>query len=104
MNISLTLVIIAIVWLVILTSFAVWTFLIFKDLIKISKNKEFSDNTKEIKNIWTDLKQFKENSKLNFEQKIIKENGVKLSGSKLRDLAWSLDVLDLKKYYFFATK
>ena len=25
------------------------------------------------------------------------QNGVKLSGSKLRDLAWSLDVLDLKK-------
>jgi hypothetical protein len=25
------------------------------------------------------------------------QNGVRLSGSKLRDLAWSLDVLDLKK-------
>jgi hypothetical protein len=25
------------------------------------------------------------------------QNGVKLSGSRLRDLAWSLDVLDLKK-------
>lgn len=26
------------------------------------------------------------------------ENGVRLSGSKLRDLAWSLDVLDLSKH------
>ena len=25
------------------------------------------------------------------------QNGVRLSGSKLRDLAWSLDILDLKK-------
>jgi hypothetical protein len=25
------------------------------------------------------------------------ESGAKLTGSKLRDLAWSLDVLDLKK-------
>jgi len=29
--------------------------------------------------------------------KMISESGVKLSGSKLRDLAWSLDVLDLSK-------
>ena len=29
--------------------------------------------------------------------KIIEKSGVKLSGSKLKDLAWSLDVLDLKK-------
>lgn len=34
----------------------------------------------------------------NREQKTIaSEYGAKLSGSKLRDLAWSLDVLDLKK-------
>ena len=29
--------------------------------------------------------------------KMMSENGVGLSGSKLRDLAWSLDVLDLSK-------
>jgi len=28
---------------------------------------------------------------------ILNQNGVKLGGNKLRDLAWSLDVLDLKK-------
>lgn len=31
------------------------------------------------------------------EEKTIINDGRKLSGSKLRDLAWSLDVLDLKK-------
>lgn len=30
-------------------------------------------------------------------QEAINQSGVRLSGSKLRDLAWSLDVLDLKK-------
>lgn len=40
---------------------------------------------KEIKAV-TDLK-----------NKTMDRNGVRLSGSKLRDLAWSLDVLDLKK-------
>lgn len=29
--------------------------------------------------------------------KMMKESGLQLSGSKLRDLAWSLDVLDLNK-------
>jgi hypothetical protein len=29
--------------------------------------------------------------------RMMSENGMKLSGSKLRDLAWSLDVLDLSK-------
>ena len=29
--------------------------------------------------------------------RMMSENGLKLSGSKLRDLAWSLDVLDLSK-------
>jgi len=28
---------------------------------------------------------------------ILNQDGVKLTGNKLRDLAWSLDVLDLKK-------
>ncbi|OGI57063.1 hypothetical protein A2640_02050 [Candidatus Nomurabacteria bacterium RIFCSPHIGHO2_01_FULL_36_23] len=31
-------------------------------------------------------------------EKAISERGVKLSGNKLRDLAWSLDVLDLSKH------
>lgn len=30
-------------------------------------------------------------------KEVINQSGVRLSGSKLRDLAWSLDVLDLKK-------
>ena len=48
MNISLILVIIAIVWLIVLSILLIWIIFVFKDLIKISKNKEFNDNSKEI--------------------------------------------------------
>lgn len=40
-------------------------------------------------------KEFKETAALKAET--MSQSGVKLSGSKLKDLAWSLDVLDLKK-------
>jgi hypothetical protein len=36
-------------------------------------------------------------SRIANENSITRENAAKLSGSKLRDLAWSLDVLDLSK-------
>ena len=39
-------------------NFLVWILIVFKDLIKISKNKEFSNNTKDIKEIKTELKSF----------------------------------------------
>lgn len=58
MNINLILLVIAIVWLFILSGFAIWILFIFKDLIKISKNKEFSNNTKEIKEIKSELKSY----------------------------------------------
>jgi len=47
----------------------------------LEKNRQTEDRTK--------LAQIKKET--------MQENGVRLSGSKLRDLAWSLDVLDLKK-------
>jgi len=42
-------------------------------------------------------KQQKDNAKTLQDEKVSEERGVRLSGDKLRDLAWSLDVLDLKK-------
>ena len=56
MNINLILSVIAIAWLFILSGFIIWILFVFKDLIKISKNKEFSNNTKEIKEIKSELK------------------------------------------------
>ena len=58
MNINLILSVIAIAWLFILSGFIIWILFVFKDLIKISKNKEFSNNTKEIKEIKSELKSF----------------------------------------------
>ena len=95
MNISLILVIIAIVWLIILTSFAVWILFTFKDLIRISKNKEFSDNTKEIKNIWSEFKEFQTSSKLNISRiGLIKYNPFKETGG---NNSFSLVLLDGNK-------
>lgn len=49
---------------------------------RLNKKSEQGENIKEIAMI---------------KKETMSKNGVKLSGSKLRDLAWSLDVLDLKK-------
>ncbi len=38
-----------------------------------------------------------EEKAMELKTKMMQKNGKRLSGSKLRDLAWSLDVLDLKK-------
>ncbi len=61
MNINLFLLIIAILWLCLLTGYAVWIYFVFKDLIKISKNKDFLNNTEEIKKIWTETKKLMKN-------------------------------------------
>lgn len=48
--------------------------------------------------IRVDAKQQEENKAVALlKEETMNQNGVRLSGSKLRDLAWSLDVLDLKK-------
>ncbi len=95
MNINLILVLIAIVWLVVLTSFVVWIYLIFKDLIKISKNKEFTNNTLEIKKIWNDLLEQKKMSKGNIQQVgIVKYNPFEETGG---EHSFSLTLLDGNK-------
>jgi len=44
------------------------------------------------------VKQQKEiQASVKLKEETMNQNGVRLNGSKLRDLAWSLDVLDLKK-------
>lgn len=68
MDINLILLVIAIVWIIGLTVFAIWIYFLFKDLIKISKNKEFSNNTSEIKKIWSEVREIQELSKLNIQK------------------------------------
>lgn len=59
MNINLVLNSIAFVWFVGLTVFLLWVFYIFKDLIKIARNKEFSDNTKSINKLNEEVKEIR---------------------------------------------
>lgn len=95
MNIILTLGIIAIVWLVLLTGFLIWLLLIFKDLIKISKNKEFSNNTKEIKEIKSELKSFINSSSSHIQKVgLVKFNPFKEAGG---NNSFSLVLLDGNK-------
>lgn len=44
-----------------------WIYFVFRDLISISKNKEFSNNSKEIKNLWSEVENIKNVSKLNIQ-------------------------------------
>jgi hypothetical protein len=95
MNINLILSSIAIIWSVLLTVFAVWIYFIFKDLIKISKDKDFSNNTKEIKNIWSEISNIKEASKLDIQKVgLVKFNPFSESGG---DHSFSLALLDGNK-------
>lgn len=92
MNVSLLLSVIAIIWSVLITSALVWLYQIFKDLIKISKQKDFINNTKEIKEIKKDLEVFKSVS-LNDIQKmgLVKFNPFDETGG---DHSFSLALLD----------
>jgi len=92
MNINLIVGIIAITWLTLLTTFLVWILIVFRDLIKISKNKEFSNNTKDIKEIKSELKSFI-NSSSSHIQKIglVKFNPFKEAGGSN---SFSLVLLD----------
>ena len=60
MNINLTLSIIAILWSSLLTGFLIWILVVFKDLVRISKDKEFSNNSKEIGHLKSELLRLKE--------------------------------------------
>ncbi len=95
MNINLFLLIIAILWLCLLTGYAVWIYFVFKDLIKISKNKDFLNNTEEIKKIWTETKKINEKSKSNIQSVgLTKFNPFNESGG---DHSFSLALLDGEK-------
>ena len=92
MNISLVLGIIAIAWLVLITVFLVWLLLVFKDLIKISKDKDFSNNTKEIKEIKSELKSFVDASSSHIQRVgLVKFNPFKEAGG---EHSFSLALLD----------
>ncbi|MEK7472673.1 MAG: DUF4446 family protein [Patescibacteria group bacterium] len=95
MDINLIVEIITITWLTLLTIFLVWILIVFKDLIKISKNKEFSNNTKDIKEIKTELKSFI-NSSASHIQKVglVKFNPFKEAGG---NNSFSLVLLDGNK-------
>lgn len=95
MNINLILTIIAIIWLIALTGYSLWIYFIFKDLIKISKNKEFSNNTLQIKEIWSEINNIKELSKLNIQKVgLVKFNPFNETGG---DHSFSLALLDGNK-------
>ena len=92
MNISLVLGIIAIAWLVLITVFLVWLLLVFKDLIKISKDKDFSNNKKEIKEIKSELKSFVDASSSHIQRVgLVKFNPFKEAGG---EHSFSLALLD----------
>ena len=95
MNVSLSLSIIAIIWSVLITITLVWLYRIFKDLIKISKEKDFINNTKEIKEIKSDFESFKNLSKANIQKfGLVKFNPFNETGG---DHSFSLSLLDGRK-------
>lgn len=92
MNISLTLSVIAIIWSILITAVLVWLYQIFKDLVKISKQKDFINNTKEIKEIKGDFEIFKSLSKNNIQKVgLVKFNPFNETGG---DHSFSLALLD----------
>lgn len=92
MNISLTLSVIAIVLSVLVSGVLVWLYLIFKDLIKISKQKDFINNTKEIKELRDSFESFKNISKSDIQKVgLVKFNPFNETGG---DHSFSLALLD----------
>lgn len=95
MNSNLIISIIAIVLSITSLFLFGWIYFIFRDLIKISKNKEFSNNTTEIKNLKSEILQIKDLSRLNIQRVgLIKFNPFNESGG---DHSFSLALLDGNK-------
>ncbi len=95
MNINLILSIIAIIWLLLLTGVCIWIYSVFKDLIKIAKDKDFSNNTSEIKKIWSEIGLIHDYSKYNFQKiGLVKFNPFNESGG---EHSFSLALLDGNK-------
>lgn len=92
MNLNLTLSVIAIIWSILITVILVWLYKIFKDLIKISKEKDFINNTKEIKEVKKDFENFKNISKSDIQKVgLVKFNPFNETGG---DHSFSLALLD----------
>lgn len=68
MNVTLIVSLIAIILSIISIFILVWLNFVFKDLIKISKQKEFSNNTKDIKVIQSEIQNMNLLSKLNVQR------------------------------------
>lgn len=95
MNISLTLSVIAIIWSILITGFLIWLYVVFKDLIKISKQKDFINNTKEIKELKENFVNFKNLSKSDLQKVgLVKFNPFNETGG---DHSFSLALLDGNK-------
>lgn len=95
MNISLTLGIIAIVWLVVVTVILFILYRIFKDLIKLTKEKEYINTVKDLKELRNDFEYFKKLSKADIQKVgLVKFNSFKEAGG---DNSFSLVLLDGNK-------
>lgn len=95
MNINLTLSLIAIIWSILTTIAIVWIFFLFKNLIKLTKDKEFINNTKEIKELRSDFETFKKISKNDIQKVgLVKYNPFNEAGG---DHSFSLALLDGNK-------
>ena len=106
MNINLILGVIAIAWLLFITSFLVWFYLSLKNILKDSKDKNFlktfknieeiqQKNLKDILNLNLDLDSFKKESRLNIQRVgLTKYNPFKETGG---NNSFSLVLLDGNK-------
>lgn len=95
MNINLILSSIAIVLSIASISLLFWIYFIFKDLIKISKDKDFSNNSKDIKNIKSEIDLIKLDSKSNIQKiGLVKFNPFNETGG---EHSFSLALLDGNK-------
>lgn len=81
MNLNLILGVIAIAWLTILTGFLIWILIIFKSLIKLTKNKDFINNSIEIRKIQSELESFISSSSIHLQKVgLVKFNPFKEAG------------------------
>ncbi len=95
MNISLILVIIAIIWLVLLSIILYFLYTTFKDLINLTKDKEYLNTVKEIKLLTKEFDNFKKISRNDIQKVgLVKFNSFKEAGG---DNSFSLTLLDGNK-------
>lgn len=95
MNISLILVMIAIIWLVLLSIILYFLYTTFKDLINLTKDKEYLNTVKEIKILTKEFDNFKKISRNDIQKVgLVKFNSFKEAGG---DNSFSLTLLDGNK-------